>query len=96
MKQDTRGPVSSPVSKKQHPRYLVSVRIRKEQIMNVDLIFKVAAIGMLVAILNILLKKSDKDDYSLMVTIIGLVVVLVIVAQEVAKLFDTIKNLFGF
>jgi stage III sporulation protein AC len=60
------------------------------------LIFKIAAIGMLVAILNILLKKSDRDEMALMVTIIGLVVVLLMVAQEIAKLFNTIKSLFGF
>jgi stage III sporulation protein AC len=64
--------------------------------MDVDLIFKIAAIGMLVAILNILLKKSDRDEMALMVTIIGLVVVLLMVAQEIAKLFNTIKSLFGF
>lgn len=64
--------------------------------MDVDLIFKVAAIGMLVAILNILLKKSDRDEQALLVTIIGLIIVLLIVVQEVAKLFDTIRSLFGF
>jgi len=64
--------------------------------MNVDLIFKVAAIGMLVAILNLLLKKSDREEQALMVTIIGLVIVLLMVAQEIARLFNAIKSLFGF
>jgi len=64
--------------------------------MNVDLIFKIAAVGMIVAVLNILLTKSGREEQALMTTIAGLVIVLVIIAQEVAKLFDSIKALFGF
>lgn len=64
--------------------------------MNVDLIFKIAAIGMVVAVLNILLQKSGREEQALMTTIAGLVIVLVIIVQEVAQLFDAIKSLFGF
>ena len=64
--------------------------------MNVDLIFKIAAVGMIVAVLNILLKKSDRDEQALMTTIAGLIIVLIIIIQEVANLFDKIKSLFGF
>lgn len=64
--------------------------------MEVDLIFKIAAVGILVAVLNILLSNSKRDEQALMVTIAGLVVVLVIILQEISSLFDLIKSLFGF
>lgn len=64
--------------------------------MNVELIFKIAAIGIIVAILNQLLTKSGRDEQATMVTLAGLVVVLVVIVREIAYLFDTIKNLFGF
>lgn len=62
--------------------------------MDVDLIFKIAAVGLLVAVLNILLTRSGRDEQALMTTIAGLVVVLVILVQQVAALFDLIKSLF--
>lgn len=61
----------------------------------VDLIFKVAAIGILVAVLNMLLVRAGRDDQAMMTTIAGLVVVLLVVLQEISKLFDTIKDIFG-
>ena len=61
----------------------------------VDLIFKVAAIGILVAVLNMLLVRAGRDDQAMMTTIAGLIVVLLIVIQEISSLFDTIKNIFG-
>lgn len=64
--------------------------------MDVDLIFKIAAVGILVAVLNILLTRSGREDQALMTSITGLVVVLVIVVQEISKLFDLIRDLFGF
>jgi len=63
--------------------------------MEVDLIFKIAAVGILVAVLNILLSRSGRDEQALMVTIAGLVCVLVIVVQEISELFALIKALFG-
>jgi stage III sporulation protein AC len=62
--------------------------------MNVDLIFKIAAVGILVAVLNILLSRSGRDEQALMTTIAGLVVVLMILVQQIAGLFDLIKELF--
>ncbi len=64
--------------------------------MDVDLIFKIAAIGILVAVLNLLLSRAGRDDQALMVSIAGLVVVLVIVVREISELFSLIKDLFGF
>ena len=64
--------------------------------MDVDLIFKIAAVGILVAVLNILLTRSGREEQALMTSITGLVVVLVIVVQEISELFDLIRDLFGF
>ena len=61
----------------------------------VDLIFKVAAFGILVAVLNMLLVRAGRDDQAMMTTIAGLVVVLLVVIQEISNLFDTIKSIFG-
>ena len=64
--------------------------------MDVDLIFKIAAVGILVAVLNILLSRSGRDDQALMTSIAGLVVVLVVVVREISALFELIRDLFGF
>lgn len=64
--------------------------------MELDLIFKIAGIGIIVTVLNLLLKKSDRDEYALMITIAGLIVVLAIIINEIAELFETIKTVFGF
>ena len=63
--------------------------------MEVDLLFKIAAVGILVAVLNILLSRSGRDEQALMVTIAGLVCVLVIVVREISDLFRLIQELFG-
>ena len=63
--------------------------------MDVDLIFKIAAIGILVAVLNILLQLSGRDEQALMTSITALVVVLMIVVQKISELFNMIKSLFG-
>jgi len=63
--------------------------------LNVDLIFKIAAVGILVAVLNILLARSGREEQALMVTIAGLVTVLFILVQQIAELFALIKSQFG-
>ena len=63
--------------------------------MEVDLIFKIAAIGILVAVLNQVLSRSGRDEQAMMTTLAGLVVVLMMVVQEIARLFDMVKALFG-
>lgn len=62
--------------------------------MDVELIFKIAAIGIIVSILNQVLTRSGRDEQATMTTIAGLVVVLIMVAQKIAELFDLMKNLF--
>ena len=63
--------------------------------MEIDLIFKIAAIGIIVSILNQVLSRSGREEQATMTTLTGLVVVLMIVAQKIAELFDLVKNLFG-
>ena len=64
--------------------------------MDVDLIFKIAAIGILVAVLNQLLVRSGREEQAMMTTLAGLVVVLMMMVQEISDLFQLIKTLFGF
>ena len=63
--------------------------------MNVDLIFKIAAIGILVSVLNQVLSRSGRDEQATMTTLAGLVVVLMMVVQEISNLFLLVKQLFG-
>ena len=62
--------------------------------MDVDLIFKIAAIGILVAVLNQVLSRAGRDEQAMMTTLAGLVVVLMMVEQEIAQLFTMVKTLF--
>lgn len=64
--------------------------------MEIDLIFKIAAIGIIVSILNQVLSRSGREEQATMTTLAGLVVVLMMIAQRIADLFDLVKNLFGF
>ena len=64
--------------------------------MEVDLIFKIAAVGIIVTILNQVLVRSGREEQATMTTLAGLVVVLIILAQRIAALFDLVKTLFQF
>jgi stage III sporulation protein AC len=63
--------------------------------MDVDLIFRIAGIGIIVAVLNMLLQRSGRDEQAMMTTIAGLVVVLMMLVGEIGTLFDTIREVFG-
>ena len=63
--------------------------------MDVDLIFKIAAIGILVSVLNQVLSRSGRDEQATMTTLAGRVVVLRMVVQQISGLFELVKNLFG-
>ena len=63
--------------------------------MEIDLIFKIAAIGIIVAVLNQLLIRSGREDQAMMTTLAGLVVVLSILVKQISALFVTIKSLFA-
>lgn len=64
--------------------------------MDVDLIFKIAAIGIIVSILTQVLSRSGRDEQATMTSLAGLVVVLMMMAQQIADLFDLVKRLFDF
>ncbi|MBQ5782568.1 MAG: stage III sporulation protein AC [Oscillospiraceae bacterium] len=64
--------------------------------MEVDLIFKIAAIGIIVAVLNQVLIRAGREDQAMLTTLTGLIVVLMMVITQVKELFDTIKYLFEF
>lgn len=64
--------------------------------MDIDLIFKIAAIGIIVSILNQVLARSGREEQATMTTLAGLVVVLMMVVREIADLFELVKTLFQF
>ncbi|MBQ6830988.1 MAG: stage III sporulation protein AC [Clostridia bacterium] len=63
--------------------------------MDVDLIFKIAAIGIIVAVLNQVLIRSGREEQAMMTTLAGLVVVLAMVVTEISDLFHMVKSIFG-
>ena len=63
--------------------------------MDVDLIFQIAAIGILVSVLNQVLTRSGREEQATMTTLAGLVVVLMMVVEKISQLFDLVKTLFG-
>ena len=63
--------------------------------MDVDLIFKIAAVGILVAVLNLVLARSGREEQAMMPTLAGLVVVLMMLVRQISDLFDLIKSLFS-
>ncbi len=63
--------------------------------MGVDLIFQIAAIGIIVAVLNQLLMRSGREEQAMLTTLAGLIVVLFMIINQISTLFDTIKNVFG-
>ena len=62
--------------------------------MDINLVFKIAAIGIIVAVLNRVLKQAEREDIAMMTTLAGTVVVLLMVVGLIAKLFDTVKTMF--
>ena len=63
--------------------------------MELDLIFKIAAVGIIVAVLNQILKKTDHDEQAMMLTVAGLVIVLTMLIPAIDELFGTIRSVFG-
>lgn len=63
--------------------------------MNVDLIFQIAGVGIIIAVLNQLLSRAGRDDMALMTTIAGLIAVLLIIIEEISTLFETVKTMFN-
>jgi stage III sporulation protein AC len=67
---------------------------KREKRLDIDLVFKIAAIGIIVAVLNQLLIRSGREDQAMMTTLAGLIVVLSMLVQQISTLFVTIKALF--
>ncbi len=63
--------------------------------MDVDMIFKIAAIGIIVAVLNQVLIRSGREEQAMMTTLAGLIVVLMMLIGEISSLFETVKSVFG-
>ena len=63
--------------------------------MNVDLLFKIAAIGILVAVLHQVLVRAGREDQAMMTTLAGLIVVLTIIIKEISNLFTTVRTIFN-
>ena len=63
--------------------------------MEIDLIFKIAGTGIIVAVLNLVLKRAEREEQAMMTTLAGLVVVLMMVVRQISDLFDLVRDLFG-
>ena len=63
--------------------------------MEIDLIFKIAAVGIIVAVLNLVLKRAEREEQAMLTTLAGLIVVLMLIINEISDLFDTVKSVFG-
>lgn len=63
--------------------------------MNVDLIFQIAGVGIVVAVINQLLSRAGRDEQALLITIAGLVVVLFMLTEQIGTLFESIKRIFN-
>ncbi len=64
--------------------------------MDVTLVFQIAGLGIIVAVLSQLLKRAERDEQALMITIAGLVIVMLMLVNEISELFDTVRSVFGF
>lgn len=63
--------------------------------MGIDLLFKIAAVGIIVAILNLILKKTDHDEQIVMLNVAGIIIVLMMIIPALEELFNTVRNVFG-
>lgn len=63
--------------------------------MEIDLIFKIAGTGIIVAVLNLVLKRAEREEQAMMTTLAGLIVVLVVIVEEIGDLFEKVKAVFG-
>jgi stage III sporulation protein AC len=63
--------------------------------MNIDLLLKIAGVGILIAVLHQILTKAGRDDQAMMTSLAGMVIVLTIVVKEISTLFDTVRTVFN-
>lgn len=67
----------------------------KGKTMEIDLIFKIAGTGIIVAVLNLVLKRAEREEQAMMTTLAGLVVVLMLLVDQIGTLFEWVKSVFG-
>ena len=67
-----------------------------ESPLQVDLIFKIAAVGLLVGFLNMVLTRAGRDEQALMMTISGLIIVMLVLLEQIGQLFTSIRQIFAF
>ena len=63
--------------------------------MDIDLIFKIAGVGIIVSVLSLVLKRAEREEQAMVTTLAGLIVVLVLIVQEIGDLFEQVKTVFG-
>ena len=63
--------------------------------MEIDIIFKIAGTGIIVAVLNLVLKRAEREEQAMMTTLAGLVVVLMLLVDQIGTLFERVKSVFG-
>ncbi|MBQ8123299.1 MAG: stage III sporulation protein AC [Ruminococcus sp.] len=63
--------------------------------MDIDLIYKIAGVGIIVSVLSLVLKRAEREEQAMMTTLAGLIVVLVLIVQEIGDLFEQVKTVFG-
>ena len=63
--------------------------------MEIDLIVRIAGIGIIVSVLNLVLKRAERDEQAMLTTLAGLIVVLMMIVNEISDLFETVKSVFG-
>lgn len=73
----------------------IDVGFKREGFMDVDLLFKIAAIGILVAVLHQVLVRAGREDQAMMTTLAGVIIVLTIVIKEISNLFSTVRTIFN-
>ena len=63
--------------------------------MNIDIIFKIAGVGLIIAILNIILSKAGRDEYVMLTTLTGIIIVVIMIMEEIKELFSALEKLFN-
>ncbi|AGB40509.1 stage III sporulation protein AC [Halobacteroides halobius DSM 5150] len=64
--------------------------------MNIDLVFKIAGLGILISVFNMVLKQAEKEEQAQMLTLVGVIIVLMVVIQLINQLFTNVRSIFGF
>ncbi len=64
--------------------------------LNIDLVFKIAGVGILISVFNMVLKQAEKEEQAQMLTLVGVIIVLMVIIQLINQLFTNVRSIFGF